>query len=549
MVCAMLYLFSLCFLVLPSQASLIGLDKDNNLLINADEGKNVSLWSRHVFLNGIDLITLLNQTTRCLPPNNYSLDDSLPVFPLITPSSSPPPSLASIGLDEMGNILVLPSQSIYFIAFRGLVVNGVNVSDALSDVLALAGNLTFTFDSPYSLGPFSTTLTMLGKDRSGNIFFHSMQSIQISGSLFVNGKEIVDSLESAKKCLNTSESLYSSNISTTPANDWRFSNATQIFSNQYWIGDIACTSTGQTVVVGVFIGPLWISRDYGSSWQILLSGNNYWFAVAVSPSGNTTVALEYDGPGSCVYICELMQCKAYMCGNLWTSAAAISDSLIAVSAVDTVDAGLFLTSTRGQSWTQVYSGSFGTIAMTSMGSGSMEKIIAISGARGYLGTNMGPFYQSSDGGASWSEVSPVGDWQCVRSSFTGQYLIAGQGGNGASGYVFVSSTFGQSWTKANLTASYWASVAISSSGQYQAAVSEEDVPVYASYDYGQTWSEILPRQKPKSVGHFSVAIAVDASGTVRIFLGSLSSKEVWVVLGVLSQPNLTGLTGTSNSSR
>jgi hypothetical protein len=97
---------------------------------------------------------------------------------------------------------------------------------------------------------------------------------------------------------------------------------------------------------------------------------------------------------------------------------------------------------------------------------------------------------SGDYGQSWQTVGPVGFYSGIASSVSGQYLVAAQLFDGASGSVYYSSDYGSSWTAAPSPVSQtgnWYNAAISGTGQYMMAVSEGS-GVAISSDYGQSWS-------------------------------------------------------------
>jgi len=65
----------------------------------------------------------------------------------------------------------------------------------------------------------------------------------------------------------------------------------------------------------------------------------------------------------------------------------------------------------------------------------------------------------------------------------------------ASGYVYISSDYGKTWSsKITESAHNWSSVCMSASGQYQAVSDMGSIDkggdIYLSYDYGSSWETI-----------------------------------------------------------
>ena len=99
----------------------------------------------------------------------------------------------------------------------------------------------------------------------------------------------------------------------------------------------------------------------------------------------------------------------------------------------------------------------------------------------------GNLWASSDYGQTWTDISVAGKvpanvaWYGVSVSETGQYQTAIVSG----GAIYVSADYGQTWA-AKASTNNWRCVSISATGQYQTAgVNIGDI--YTSADYGQTW--------------------------------------------------------------
>ena len=76
------------------------------------------------------------------------------------------------------------------------------------------------------------------------------------------------------------------------------------------------------------------------------------------------------------------------------------------------------------------------------------------------------------------------NWKSISVSSSGQYQTA------LSDYIFISSDYGNTWTEVTSAGSNVSnSVSISSSGQYQTAVVSNDY-IYISSDYGNNWTPV-----------------------------------------------------------
>jgi photosystem II stability/assembly factor-like uncharacterized protein len=87
------------------------------------------------------------------------------------------------------------------------------------------------------------------------------------------------------------------------------------------------------------------------------------------------------------------------------------------------------------------------------------------------------------------------------SRTTGQYQILGSGiqeefNKFQTGFLYISSNYGQTWTKKDeIGQGYWSKVANSDNGQYALAVDLNNC-VYKSSDYGNTWTKITNYPSP-----------------------------------------------------
>jgi photosystem II stability/assembly factor-like uncharacterized protein len=113
---------------------------------------------------------------------------------------------------------------------------------------------------------------------------------------------------------------------------------------------------------------------------------------------------------------------------------------------------------------------------------------------------------SSSSSSSFSGPSESRLWKSVAMSSDGQRQTAVADNN----QIYVSTNFGQTWS-AKESNRPWSAVAISSNGQYQTAVMSLGQDIYISNDFGDTWS---PRFPPALGGSYRAwtAIAMSSNG-------------------------------------
>lgn len=171
-----------------------------------------------------------------------------------------------------------------------------------------------------------------------------------------------------------------------------------------------------------------------------------------------------------------------------------------------------------QTWTQTSAPmtNWAGIAMSDDGT----KLVAVVG--NYSGAS-GPIYTSTNSGATWtSNNAPTKNWVAVCSSADGTKLAA----NESSGSTWTNS--GTTWTQTTPTGSshlYPSSIASSPSGNILLAASISTGKLYASTNWGQTWT---------SRGSAYEGCAVSGDGTKMLALTlnayvSTNSGATWVL--------------------
>jgi hypothetical protein len=159
------------------------------------------------------------------------------------------------------------------------------------------------------------------------------------------------------------------------------------------------------------------------------------------------------------------------------------------------------------SWVGITASSDGThLAMADYSDG------ATAGVKGYL-------YTSTDSGATWTQQTGPGkqNWESIAASANGSKIIVSDsidnsGGTPAEGYIYISTDYGVTWTRATGAGEHnWMSIASSADGMKLAAI-YNDGPgasyIYTSADGGTTWTQ---RASAGSNAWWSITSSVDGT--------------------------------------
>jgi hypothetical protein len=184
------------------------------------------------------------------------------------------------------------------------------------------------------------------------------------------------------------------------------------------------------------IGGIYLSYNYGQTWNYVQVCNYYVGLFAMSASGQYMLATPgYTGSTTSGYI--------------------------------------FISSNYGQTWTQTMQYFSGN------GAGG----VAVSGNGQYMAyVYSGVTYLSSTYGQTWSTLS-LANTGVIAMSYTGQYIAISFPNNG----VYISSNYGVSFST-NTTPSAPFGISMSSSGQYILVNSYGNGTIYTSINYGSTFS-------------------------------------------------------------
>ena len=251
-------------------------------------------------------------------------------------------------------------------------------------------------------------------------------------------------------------------------------------------------------------GPIIISTNSGATWAIATGAptNGLWETVACSADGSEMIAA---GGGGGSFLFPIYTSPdmgvTWVSNNApvinWQSVASSADGTRLVAAAE-LNALIFTSTNSGAVWTQATNAPkvrWFSVALSADGT----KLAAVA-------TGSTNIFTSPDFGTTWiSNNVPVGSpqgiqsaWSSIASSANGGKLIAAAGGNGASGFIFISTNSGAAWklTATNiffgLSAHPWIGVASSADGSKLAAVSDvANSPfgvIITSTNSGATWT-------------------------------------------------------------
>lgn len=211
-----------------------------------------------------------------------------------------------------------------------------------------------------------------------------------------------------------------------------------------WVS-VACSTDGSTLVIVADDGPIYVSTNSGAAWiQATNAPGAYWSCVAVSADGSK-IAAGIDG--GTIY-------TSHDYGTTWEPTTAPDNY-----------------------WESITCSADGT------------NLAAAALSNGLDNTSPGQIHLSQDGGLTWetpsnSETNYWQFWLSISSSSNGSQLAAVT----ASGSIYISQNFGNTWTPANAPNENWFSVASSADGTKLVVVANSG-PIYTSVDSGATWQD------------------------------------------------------------
>jgi hypothetical protein len=335
----------------------------------------------------------------------------------------------------------------------------------------------------------------------GQIFIstNSGATWENSGTLPLDGHGHLATSADGNRILATDDQLVLVSPYTGP---WRTVKAPVNF----WY-TVAASNDGTTSVAANFDydGLIYVSSDSGSTWTPTSAPSNSWYSVASSADGTKLVAaaqVHCCGDGL-VYISEDSgkSWRPTSAPTNWWSAVATSADAARLVAAGT--GAIYTSANRGTDWKQASAPSNNWVSVASSADGM--KLIAGSDR----------VYSSTNGGASWIQTdAPTNYWVSVASSADGIKLAAAGIGLDGIGGIYTSGNSGEHWNLTTVPFEPWTSVACSSDGSKLIAVAQSG-QIYGSNDSGVTWNlaeaPVQPWQAVALSGNGSNLVAVSSS--------------------------------------
>jgi hypothetical protein len=330
--------------------------------------------------------------------------------------------------------------------------------------------------------------------------------------------------------------------------------------NQNW-DSVACSADGRVLVAVANEnnntppfssgGPIFISTNSGATWAIATGAptNGLWETVACSADGSRIIAAGGGGvPADFLFSIYTSSDTGatWVSNNVpianWQSVASSADGT-RLAAADYENRVIYTSTNSGAVWTQATNAPkefWYSIVLSA--DGTKLAAVANGSYSGFGGTNI---YTSTDFGATWiTNAAPKTpnttvaqkNWVSIASSADGNKLVAAGGGQNGSGFIFISTNSGVSWTLTATNNSIspgfaphpWIIVTSSADGSRLAAVSDATSVlggVFISTNSGATWTNVV--KLIPSLTWNAVALSADGAKLVAT-VGYPSTGPIYI---------------------
>lgn len=253
--------------------------------------------------------------------------------------------------------------------------------------------------------------------------------------------------------------------------------------------------------------------NFGVSWTLVSSINNNnannWLYVSLSSDGRFQTAIDETG--------NIFNTHDY--GTTWTTtinigsstANSVSISFTGIYQTASNGTNIYVSSDYGRTWVNTFSSGNSKIFVTISSNGQYQTVVSCGDT----------VYLSSDFGITWKAIDSTGDLYYsveafptagVAISYTGQYQTI------VTEDIYITNDYGETWTNVsprnNLDDRNWISVSMASDGKYQTAI-ENGGEIYTSNDYGNTWMFV---DSPSVTDKVWESISVSATGQYQTAL-------------------------------
>jgi len=258
---------------------------------------------------------------------------------------------------------------------------------------------------------------------------------------------------------------------------------------------VSCSGNGQYIIISAWSNSdSQLSKDFGNTWRPLTTiGRLFLHPASISATGQYMCMNMHSGG---IYISSNY-------GETWnipngtnspngTSSSSISSTgkYILCSA----SSATYMSSDYGVNW----------IRNTSFTNG-VGSALSHDGKIGYV-TTVTNIWKTTDSGANWTSLDFVGDsFGYVSCSGSGKYVLISPSEN-TSGDMYISSNYGQTFTTATGSSRNYFRSTMSSSGRYMTVACKTGF-IYSTSNYGITWSQ----SSSISQAYYGVAMSHNAS--------------------------------------
>ena len=348
---------------------------------------------------------------------------------------------------------------------------------------------------------------------------------------------------------NTSQVVVSQDFGAS----WFISRST---SSLYFLS-VSISSDGKYMLVGSKepnsegAGTVEQSKDYGISFNTILSYGGFYksFASVSNSSDGKYIAtvrgdvrsIEVSSDYGVNWINPIYDANGTAFSSISVSS---SGQYMAVSASDgggNVPGSIFISNDYGKTWLASSSSGWNAISL----SGNAYYAVAVNNNGIYFynqNGDIGNIFSLENnvplktnyiikGTDSWTITSaPTNiDWPSIAVSGSGQYMVV-VGNNpsttDSSGYIYLSSDFGVTWSNKFTYTQNLVGVAISDNGQYMAAVASGSTTgdIFVSSDFGSSWVN----KTAASPNYDYTSIAMSSSGQYMVAGTSSANGDIWV---------------------
>ena len=255
--------------------------------------------------------------------------------------------------------------------------------------------------------------------------------------------------------------------------------------NTKWTG-VVCDSSGLNITGIVTNGYIYNSLDGGKFWNTYKTDKFYnWANIAADISGRVIITTEKIGN---IYVSKDNGLFWYSNTDLgiknWNGLCCSSNGINILSYEKTGTVGnIWYSNNQGSNWINYSTPNF-----------IINNLSCDSDMKNILGTEMnGNILTSINNGQNWTiRTNTPKNWSSCSTNSTGQYMICSVKDE----FIYISNNYGQTWNiRLNDIGRNWTSVSVNNGGNYMIATSSGNINtsidtgyIFISSDFGNSWS-------------------------------------------------------------